>query len=309
MKKEITVNKAIKRWYFLSGITIFVSVAVGILLYRTIFDFLLQEKESAEVTSNLLREEVFFETLLKTAIICVLIFLALRYLAKQKWKVWAFRRVKNVHFLKKRADIASIIYADSAFYQKIETNYKYRDIRFKFEQEKVQTDNDIVIEDTIIYNSTIKNWLSIIVGGFILFLAFVSFRYAFAPSTVNLTPGIILGGFFSYFGIVMFVQGFVRVTKREPQIILSDKGIKIKSVFYEWREIKDEKIETEKVRVFIRGTSSIRVRHYYLTFKHRKGIERINFTDFDVDKIELGKLLVFYRERNKLRNNQKTTNQ
>ena len=97
---------------------------------------------------------------------------------------------------------------------------------------------------------------------------------------------IILAVFFGY------RYGYKKLKNREPQLILNSKGISTnKAGFYRWEEIEKYMIITG--------------RNAYLKYTHSRGEECINISYLDIksDGIKLSKLLMVYRERNKLQNN------
>lgn len=88
--------------------------------------------------------------------------------------------------------------------------------------------------------------------------------------------------------IVYFFKDFRKLTSRAPQIILDDKGIKIRDAEYLWSEIAKERAYRED---FGKRT------HDYLTFEVGGKNVEINIRDYDITVEELQGRLTAYRAR------------
>ena len=214
-------------------------------------------------------------------------FVVLIYSAINKWRLWAFTNVQNVHELKKRTEMNNIISKDSKFYKKIETEEKYSNIRLRFAQDDTFIDDETIPNETIIYYSKTRSRVLMA----ICLLFFLLGLFLLIANDMNNTLKV-FGVFLLLIGLFRFFKEYTKLKEREPQIILSNKGIKTKADFYKWEEIEDEKIE------FSGGTKQ--ETQFYLTYRHPRGKKKINFTDFDVNSLKLSKLLVLYRKRSKL---------
>jgi hypothetical protein len=97
----------------------------------------------------------------------------------------------------------------------------------------------------------------------------------------------ITGAFFGY-------REFRQATNDEPQIILSDKGIRtVSTPFYAWKDIRNEEVIRE---------GSGKSTHFYLTYGHPEGLEKLQIDDYNTDQRALNKLLMLYRGRSENRN-------
>ena len=268
MNKEITIDKAIKTWSYLLTSMIVVGTII-LYFYALVF--------------------VAFPLWLAITIcsFATVVFVVLIYSAINKWRFWVFTNVQNVHELKKRTEMTGIISKDNKFYKKIETEEKYSNIRLRFAQDYTFIDDKTIPNETIIYYSKIRSRVLMVIclPFFLLGLFFL------IANDMNNTLKVV-GVFLLLISIFRFFKEYTKLKGREPQIILSHKGIKIKAGFHKWEEIEGEKIE------FSGGTK--KETQYYLAYRHPRGKEMINFTDFDINPARLSKLLVLYRERSKL---------
>ena len=96
--------------------------------------------------------------------------------------------------------------------------------------------------------------------------------------TINEVFMTVFGVFIALVSISWFYREYMKLKRREPQIILNNKGIKtITTKFYKWEEIDDVKFTVYSKSAF-------------LTYKHPKGMERIHISDFDIRGNKLRKL-------------------
>jgi len=271
MNKEITVDKAIREW---RGLSVIIILVMGITWIAGIAIF-----SYFPLWLSLI---LFFSG--------VAIEWLLYFFAYNRWIIWAFTNVQNVHELRKRTEVEHIISANNKFYKKVETDEKYKNIRLKFSQDVIFTDDKTISEETIIYFSKTLNIFYLVLYFFLLLFGLFML---FVPDTADSTSTLrIFGGLFSLSAIFGISKETTKLKKGEPQLILSNKGIKSKTTFHKWEEIEDERMH---IYPGTKGSTKI-----YLTYRHPRGKERIDVTDLSV-KEGLGKLLVLYRERSKLK--------
>lgn len=212
-----------------------------------------------------------------------------------KWRLWAYDNVRNVHELKKRAIQEKLIWADHSFLTKTEIRTakdreKLNSLQNKFLRDDIFQDNIMVPAETFIYYSKGKSFLEMATALCVLCVG-IYFLLNMEGYFFR-----ILGGVLSLIGIFFCYKKYRDATNKEPQIMLNDKGIKtISTDFYHWKDIENEEVITE-------GTG--KNTHYYLTYDHPRGSERLQIDGYNTNKKNLNKLLILYRARNK----KKTTN-
>jgi len=204
-----------------------------------------------------------------------------------KWKVWAFRNVRNVHELKKRAVLEMLMYNDHSFYNKMEIwnasdKEQWLNLQSKFaiKDEVMPIFDSNVPSETIIYYAKRKNYYEMVV-------MLVCLAFGIYPTTQSdrFASGIFLilfGGYFAY-------REFKKFTNTSPQVIINERGIQtISTGFYEWSQIEQEDVEAP-------GLSKSASR--FLAFNHPAGSVRILIDDLDIEPNELKRLLNIYRTR------------
>lgn len=204
-----------------------------------------------------------------------------------KWKVWAFDHVRNVHELHKRAIEANLIYNEHSVLNKTEIwstedKLKWNALQIKFEtkDEFVVEDDFTIPQETIIFYSKGKNYVEMLFmicfAGLGLFLLF-------------LTDSWILGLIFSILGAYLSYKEFKQATNTDPQIILNEHGIQtVSTQIIKWSEIENED-------VVIHGSGQ-HVQHY-LTYDYPHGSEFLAIDDFEINYLELRRLLKIYKSR------------
>ena len=278
MKKEITVDKAIKIIYLIGDI---VQVILYLAFIAAFFYFFPSSSFSREVT-----------IIISFLVACIAIVLpaVLNVRLSDIWISWAFNRVNNVHELKKRLILLVKVTEEDTLFKKIEnsTEYdrKYWKLRLKFAQEHIFVDDETIPEETVIYNLKQKTKSKVfIMMVIILFLFAVGFFLI--TSSINAKEHIIvlLGIFIIILAIFFVFFVFWGHRKyRKPQLILNSKGINSnKAGFRRWEEIE---------HYFIINGSLV----YY---NSGGGIK------FAYNEIRLSKLLWVYNERNKMKNNKR----
>gem|GEM_PF-349155 len=227
-----------------------------------------------------------------------------------KWRIWAFDNVRNVHELKKRAIREKLFSAKSSIFETLLSSKvdkeKWSLLQDKFKQQDLFQDDLTIPSETIIYEGKINYLLPFMFGFFMLGLGLFVFAISVAITTFNLDVFFVI-----FVGLIFIIIGAlggyssIKSTKeasnKVPLFILNDKGIITTSTdFYEWSQIQNEEIIGEE-----QGSGKNAKTYLYLTYDHPKGAERLWIKNNYVKDIEkLNKLLVIYRGRY----NNKTTN-
>jgi len=191
------------------------------------------------------------------------------------WKNWAFENVRNVHELKRKAIEANLIYDDDSIFNITMIKFpsqkrEWESLLAKFNQrdiiQKERFIDDLTIEnETIIYFSKWKNSLYSL-GGF----AFL----AVGISLFILNKDYVWGTIISLLGIFTGYNSLIQGLDTKPQIIINNKGIQTAATkFYNWSQIKNERISVEKTNNNI---------YYYLKYDHPRGSEEVNLNDLKV---------------------------
>ena len=223
MKKEITVDKAIKTGQLLVNLpSMIVMVATLVLCFY-----------------------LGIHNILPYWIIPLGFFLAFIFswfcwsILITKWRLWAFENVRNVHELKKKAIENKLIWNDGCIFEKTEIRSKSDKLKWAELQQKFKK-NDIYYEDKSIPNSThiyFSKLTNYTVMG--LMLALLTQGIYLIVRTKNLMTGILFSLIGAYYSITKFRQA----SNSEPQIIIDNNGIKtINTNFKKWNEITNEKI-------------------------------------------------------------------
>ena len=201
-----------------------------------------------------------------------------------KWKIWAFENVRNVHELKRKAFLGQLIWPDGSIFGKTEIQTtkqkeKIKSLQLKFNLEDIFEDDLTIPNETIIYYSSAKNYIQLIVwiGIFVL-----SVYLLFTGNYVYGILFLILGGYFSY-------KEYAVTSITNPQIILNEKGISANQAeFFNWNEI-------EYIEVVHHGIGNdIK---YYLTYKHPNGTVEIGIDNLETTPDEVDNFLKIYKGR------------
>ena len=152
-------------------------------------------------------------------------------------------------------------------------------------------DDKTIPNETIFYHSKLLIWIYIISGIITFVFGFCGIiAHFFANNEEEISNNYFLFIFFIFLtivGVSLTYKEYLKLKKREPQLILNNIGIKTsKTSFYKWEEIKDEKFHFGKT--------------WRLTYTHPRGIEEIFQSDLDINAKKLAKLLILYRERSEL---------
>lgn len=200
------------------------------------------------------------------------------------WKIWAYKNVRNLHELKRRAIQEKLTYEDDSFYLKLEFKSQRQKEKLKYLEKRFEN-KDLFLDDNEIPTETIisfsKNGRSLIMYSGLGSLALISLTLSILFNIY----GIILSILFVLF-IYLFTKNKI---KAQWQITLNENGIQtLNTNFYEWNKVKNE-IVTEE--------GSSKYREYYLTYEHPTGIEKLRIDITEISNIRLEKLMRIYRGR------------
>jgi len=205
-----------------------------------------------------------------------------------KWRIWAFRNVRNVHELKKRAIQEKLIWKDGSIFEKTEIRTRkdkeaLKEIEKRFEQDNGFYDDLSIPSKTEIYYSKLTSVIELIIS-----VGLISIGIYFAKGG---TPkNYILAGIIGLIGIYGSIKEFRKFLNNEPQIIIDDKGIKtIKTGFKSWADIVSAEVIVEGY-----GNSA----KSYLTLSYANGeSDKIKIDELNISGYRLENLLHTYRKR------------
>lgn len=208
-----------------------------------------------------------------------------------KWKLWAFKNVRNRHELKQKAIRVGLIWNDDSFFNKTEIWTKFqkeewKKINKKFEQNDVIKDNLSVPFETIIKYSKLLFWFNI--SGIIFLLSFSCYLYI-DEKEVSLT--ILL--FLIY--AVYLIYSTVKRSKKNLFIKLNEKGIQTNDAdFLTWSKIR-------RINVYRDGFG--KSTRYFLKFSYKKNgenfEEKLNLMYYTSNFEEIEDLIKIYKNRYK----------
>ena len=285
MKKEITVEKALKKYHQIENtLYLTLTIAFYIALFATINYFSVE----TTVTLSFLAISVFVLLLAVFGVVLSPTF--------NIWKFWAFSCVRNVHELKRRLILLGHISEENIFFQKVENSTekerRYWKIRLKFAQANVFVDDANIPRETLFYYS--KKISIAIIGLLIPIFAFGILLLVMAIDEKYLMIALFGLFFLSFSGGLIYFFGYKKLINREPQLIINDKGINAtKTGFHRWEEIDNCFI--------VPGHRAL------LKYTHSRGHETIDVQELNIKNngIKLSKLLMVYRGRNELQNSRK----
>lgn len=206
-----------------------------------------------------------------------------------KWKLWAFKNVRNRHELKQKAIRVGLIWNDSSFFNKTEiwTEFQkeqWKKINKKFEIKDVVKDDLSIPFETILKYSKLLFWFNII--GIVFLISYSVYLYS-DENEFSLT--IIL---FLVYAIFLSYSTTKKSTKN-LFIKLNEKGIETHNIdFLSWSEI-------QKIKVYRSGFG--KSTKYFLKFSYKKNQEcfeeklNLMYYTYDFDKIE--DLIKIYKKR------------
>lgn len=196
-----------------------------------------------------------------------------------RWKIWAFENVRNVHELKQKAIDQKLIWRTDSWFEKtefksLEQKAKLQELEKRFLEKDVYKDDISVPKETLIFYSK----------GSLMFLL--------AVSTVLISLGIYFVCHEKYFalfllgfGLYMAYDNIKKLRDNDPQITINDQGIKLKNEkLVSWKRIHNDRVFTQT-----RGKNSTN----YLAFNN----EMVDIGDLNVKFDDLENLLHVYRVR------------
>ncbi len=197
-----------------------------------------------------------------------------------EWKIWAYENVRNINELKRKAINEKLIWKDRSWLEKTEfKNYQQKQqlkhLEKKFLEKDIFHDDLSVPKETVIKYSK-----SDIILGFVICLGMIGVGIYFyiEDSGYLWLVFIVIGSFLSY-------QQIKKVIDKSPQIIINEKGIKLKDEsLVTWNNIHEDQVYTRSS-----GKNSTN----YLKFNN----EQISISDLDVTFTEMENLLHVYRVR------------
>lgn len=215
-----------------------------------------------------------------------------------KWKLWAFKNVRNRHELKEKAIRTQLIWPDSSIFNKTEiwTDYQKREwikINKKFKDEDIVKDNLSIPFETIIEISKTIFWLNI--SGILSLIALSIYLY-FEEKKVTLY--IVL---FSGYAIYLL---FTTLKNKNNKLFikLNEKGIETSEIdFISWNNIREISVKSEG---FGKGMNFFLRFNYYVSNELIE--EKINLKKYSSNFEEVNDLIKIYRKRYK--NNERTNN-
>ena len=161
-----------------------------------------------------------------------------------KWRIWAFKNVRNVHELKKRAIQEKLIWKDGKIFEKTEIRTladkeELKKIEKKFEKaDFYKEDNSLPPQQKIYYSKSL--------GLFEFIISILLLGAGIYFVTIGTTKNYILGGVLILIGIYGSTQQLRRLLNKKPQLIIGNKGIETISVeFKKWSAIKGEEVIQE----------------------------------------------------------------
>ncbi|WP_316635743.1 hypothetical protein [uncultured Flavobacterium sp.] len=196
-----------------------------------------------------------------------------------KWKIWAFENVRNVHELKQKAIDQKLIWESDSWFEKTEfksdkQKSKLKLLEKKFLEKDIYDDDLSVPKETIIFYSKTT----------LVFL--LSFNLVvFSIGIYFLLKQEYLVSILFLIGIYLAYNQIKKLRDNEPQIIINHKGIKLKNN----KLISWSKIHNDRVFNRTRGKNSTN----YLAFNN----EEIEIENLTIKFEELENLLHVYRVR------------
>jgi hypothetical protein len=207
-----------------------------------------------------------------------------------KWRIWAFTNVQNVHELRARAIRGNLMYDDEGFIGFLMLRWskggkEIMALEAKFLKKDIQ-DDVLLPPETIVY---ISKGAGIVVFAFFLCLAGLGIVCFLTGSIFGGVLFTGLGGFLSY----RSYMGLKDAINKVPQIILSYKGMQTETApFHEWKDIKGEDILKETS-----GYGTNRSEAFFLVYDYPGGHEKYEVAALTVNYEHLISLMKAYRFR------------
>ena len=212
-----------------------------------------------------------------------------------KWRLWAFKNVKNVHELKDKAVMYYLIWEDNLIYNKTEvwTKFQKREwktILKKFEQQDYYKDDRTIPFETVIKYSP-KSFAFVLVLS-LLFITVASLNFYYSKYLF----GIIFIGVAAY----TFVDNYNKY--RIPfYLIINEEGIQTKHTdFILWNDVESAIIEREGT-----GNNTKYFLKIIYIFDENLFYEKLLIQDFSISKNKLDTILRIYKQRYQ-KNNERT---
>lgn len=196
-----------------------------------------------------------------------------------RWKIWAYENVRNIHELQRKAVEEKLIWQSGSWFEKTEfKNYqqkqKLKQLEKKFLEKDIFKDDISIPKETVIYYSKISIlFLFVIYFGSILLGVYMIFEKEY------------WGLLFLGFGIYLTYDQIKKLRDKNPQIIINAEGIKLRDEkLIKWKNIRNDRVFIET-----RGKNSTT----YLAFNN----EMIDIGELDIKTKDLEKMLHVYRVR------------
>lgn len=157
-----------------------------------------------------------------------------------RWRIWAFSVVDDLHELKSRAITNKLIWPDGHIFEKTEIRTRKDKALLKSLETKF---NELPKEGPVVDDPSIppitKVFYSKLIGFTLITLAVSAGFSSYGAYVLITSDELYRGTFFLLVGIYLMVKTFRDKKNRRPQLILDDKGVKIKEGQYLWSEIMD----------------------------------------------------------------------
>lgn len=208
-----------------------------------------------------------------------------------KWKLWAYKNVRNVHELKEKAIRVGLIWNDESFFNKTEVwvnsqKKEWKIVKQKFNKKDIIKDDKNVPYETIIKFSKISFWINIVSACFLLFLSF--YLYNENKSFDFTIILFILFSFYSFFNSIKKYRTNLLIKLNEIGLETVDLG------FIPWKRINNIKVVKTGL-----GKSTT----FNLTFNYKIKNDvfdaKINLDNLSKSFEEIEDLIKIYRKRYK----------
>jgi hypothetical protein len=196
-----------------------------------------------------------------------------------EWKIWAYENVRNINELQRKAVEEKLIWNKGSWFEKTEFKNYHQKQKLK-QLEKKFLEKDVFKDDISVPKETIISYSRITILGLLILFFGCSFLGIYLLVGKEYFGLILL-----FFGLYLSFNQIKKLRDKAPQIILNDKGIKLKKEnLIPWNRIYNDRVFTQS-----NGKSS----NSYLAFNDEKiAIEELSIT-FE----QLENLLHVYRVR------------
>ncbi len=205
-------------------------------------------------------------------------------LAIVRWRLWAFRKVRNVHQLQSFAMREKLFWPAGHFINKTviwtrSQRGEWKQLEHKFLIEDVFKDDLTVPKETAVKYSKVKSVLGIVMETAIIVMVL------FFPQKLPLIFRCFLGGI----SALMIIADSLKLINTNIQLLINDKGITTQDgIFYPWEDISGEGAIKESY-----GKSNRR----YLVFSANGSKNKTEITQYNINARKLNNLLYIYRNR------------